>query len=227
MADDLYDVYLARLEDQGTDLMARTKFSDRRKDVEARAGAKERPARKRAETPEEIQLFELRHARAMSQAELAGRLDVTPGGISKLEHADDVRVSTLRQYLEGLGARLAGRGLRRRGTGRPHPSRYRGPGAGRVAGESCDVAQGPWNRGGRHAAGHGFGAVVVESVGLDPELTRDLLLRAADDGISVSEARALAADPTPSEPSDVRDPSVSAPEYRAGRAPSGIDPVQQ
>lgn len=106
MADDLYDVYLARLEDQGTDLMARTKFSDRRKDVEARAGAKERPARKRAETPEEIQLFELRHARAMSQAELAGRLDVTPGGISKLEHADDVRVSTLRQYLEGLGARL-------------------------------------------------------------------------------------------------------------------------
>ena len=26
--------------------------------------------------------------------------------ISKLEHAEDVRVSTLRQYLEGLGARL-------------------------------------------------------------------------------------------------------------------------
>ena len=42
----------------------------------------------------------------MSQAELAGRLDVTQGAISKLEHSEDVRVSTLRQYLEALGARL-------------------------------------------------------------------------------------------------------------------------
>lgn len=42
----------------------------------------------------------------MSKAELASRLDVTQGAISKLEHSDDVRVSTLRQYLEVLGARL-------------------------------------------------------------------------------------------------------------------------
>ena len=42
----------------------------------------------------------------MSQAELAGRLEVTQGAISKFEHADDVRVSTLREYLEALGARL-------------------------------------------------------------------------------------------------------------------------
>ena len=60
----------------------------------------------RAEALEEIRLFELRHREAVSQAELAGRLDVTQGAISKLEHADDVRVSTLRQYLEALGARL-------------------------------------------------------------------------------------------------------------------------
>jgi type II secretory pathway predicted ATPase ExeA len=58
------------------------------------------------ETLEEIRLYELRHAEAVSQAELAGRLDVTQGAISKLEHSDDVRVSTLRQYLEALGARL-------------------------------------------------------------------------------------------------------------------------
>lgn len=31
---------------------------------------------------------------------------MTQGAISKLEHSDDVRVSTLRQYLEALGARL-------------------------------------------------------------------------------------------------------------------------
>ncbi len=47
-----------------------------------------------------------RHGEAISQAELAGRLDVTQGAISKLEHSEDVRVSTLRQYLEALGARL-------------------------------------------------------------------------------------------------------------------------
>ena len=86
--------------------MARTKFSELRQDVEARPGAAERLAAKRAETLEEIRLYELRHREAVSQVELAGRLDVTQGAISKLEHSDDVRVSTLRQYLEALGARL-------------------------------------------------------------------------------------------------------------------------
>lgn len=42
----------------------------------------------------------------MSQAELAGRLEITQGAVSKFEHADDVRISTLRHYLEALGARL-------------------------------------------------------------------------------------------------------------------------
>jgi DNA-binding transcriptional regulator YiaG len=86
--------------------MARTKFFELREAVEARPGARERLAAKRAETLEEIRLYELRHAEAVSQAELAGRLDVTQGAVSKLEHADDVRVSTLRQYLDALGARL-------------------------------------------------------------------------------------------------------------------------
>ena len=86
--------------------MARTKFSELREAVEARPGARERLAAKRAETLEEIRLYELRHAEAVSQAELAGRLDVTQGAVSKLEHADDVRVPTLRQYLDALGARL-------------------------------------------------------------------------------------------------------------------------
>lgn len=86
--------------------MTRTKFSELRDDVVAKAGAPDRLAQLRAETLEEIRLYELRHGEAISQAELAGRLDVTQGAISKLEHSDDVRVSTLRQYLEALGARL-------------------------------------------------------------------------------------------------------------------------
>ena len=76
--------------------MARTKFSTLRGDVVATQGASERIAALRSEALEEIRLFELRHREAVSQAELAGRLDVTQGAISKLEHADDVRVSTLR-----------------------------------------------------------------------------------------------------------------------------------
>lgn len=86
--------------------MARTKFSDLRDDVVAKPGAADRLAALRLETLEEIRLYELRHGEAISQVELAGRLDVTQGAISKLEHSDDVRVSTLRQYLEALGARL-------------------------------------------------------------------------------------------------------------------------
>ncbi len=86
--------------------MARTKFSELRGTVVATPGAAERLAGLRAETLEEIRLYALRHGEAISQAELAGRLNVTQGAISKLEHSDDVRVSTLRQYLEALGARL-------------------------------------------------------------------------------------------------------------------------
>jgi DNA-binding XRE family transcriptional regulator len=86
--------------------MARTKFTKLREEVLVRPGAPERVARARAETLEEIRLYELRHREAVSQATLAGRLEVTQGAISKLEHSDDVRVSTLRQYLEALGARL-------------------------------------------------------------------------------------------------------------------------
>lgn len=86
--------------------MTRTSFEDLRRQVWGRPGAEERLAARRAETLEEIRLYELRHAAAVSQVELAARLEVTQGAISKLEHADDVRVSTLREYLSGLGARL-------------------------------------------------------------------------------------------------------------------------
>ncbi len=86
--------------------MAHTKFSALREQVLAETGAPGRLAALRVDTVEEIRLYELRHREAVSQAELAGRLDVTQGAISKLEHSEDVRVSTLRQYLEALGARL-------------------------------------------------------------------------------------------------------------------------
>ncbi len=86
--------------------MARAKFAELREEVRTRPGAVDRLAKARTETLDEIRLYELRHREAVSQATLAGRLQVTQGAVSKLEHSDDVRVSTLRQYLEALGARL-------------------------------------------------------------------------------------------------------------------------
>ena len=86
--------------------MARTKFSALATDVRKKPGASDRLAALRTESLEAIRLFDLRHSEAVSQAELAGRLEVTQGAISKLEHSDDVRFSTLRRYLEALGARL-------------------------------------------------------------------------------------------------------------------------
>jgi hypothetical protein len=46
--------------------MARAKFSELRSEVEARPGAKERLAAKRAATLKEINLYDLRHAEAVS-----------------------------------------------------------------------------------------------------------------------------------------------------------------
>jgi DNA-binding Xre family transcriptional regulator len=86
--------------------MNRVKLATLADQVRARPGAEERLAAKRVETLEEIRLYEIRHTEAVSQAELAGRLDITQGAISKLEHAEDVRISTLRSYLDALGARL-------------------------------------------------------------------------------------------------------------------------
>jgi hypothetical protein len=57
--------------------MGRTEFSELRKEVEARPGARERLAASRSETLEEMRLEELLHAQAVSQAELAGCHEVT------------------------------------------------------------------------------------------------------------------------------------------------------
>lgn len=82
------------------------KWADIRGSIESRPGYAERATELRAETLEEIRLYELRRGEAVSQTEIAERLDITQAAISKFENADDVRVSTLREYLEALGARL-------------------------------------------------------------------------------------------------------------------------
>ena len=83
-----------------------TKWSNIRGDLESRPIYAERAVKQREEALEEIRLYELRRAEAVSQIEIAGRLNITQAAISKFENAADVRVSTLREYLEALGATL-------------------------------------------------------------------------------------------------------------------------
>jgi DNA-binding XRE family transcriptional regulator len=53
-----------------------------------------------------LPLTEIRRAIGMTQAELAGKLDVSQGSVSKFENAADMYLTTLRKYVEALGGEL-------------------------------------------------------------------------------------------------------------------------
>ena len=86
--------------------MPRKNYSELHEKVIARPGASERLAALREETVAEIGLNELRKTLERSQVDLAAMLEVTQSAVSQLERAQDIRLSTLRSYLEKLGARL-------------------------------------------------------------------------------------------------------------------------
>lgn len=75
-------------------------------EVLARPGAEERLAALRSETLAEIGLQVLRRTLDFSQVDLAAELGISQSAVSQLERGDDVKVSTLRSYVHGLGARL-------------------------------------------------------------------------------------------------------------------------
>ena len=75
-------------------------------EVIARPGAPDRLAALREATVAEIGLYELRRALDRSQAELAVSMGSSQPAVSQFERGDDIRLSSLRRYLEGLGARL-------------------------------------------------------------------------------------------------------------------------
>lgn len=70
----------------------------------------ERRARIEGETEVLVQEYELlkalRQGRKVTQAELAGILGVRQASISKLENQNDMRLGTLRRYVEALGGEL-------------------------------------------------------------------------------------------------------------------------
>lgn len=54
----------------------------------------------------EMPLHELRRALALTQKDMAERLRVNQPAISKLEHREDVYLSSLRSYVEAVGGKL-------------------------------------------------------------------------------------------------------------------------
>jgi transcriptional regulator with XRE-family HTH domain len=65
-----------------------------------------RNAEKAAALIAAIDLAELRGTRNLTQEELAERLQISQSNVSRLEHRDDILVSTLRQVVEAMGGEL-------------------------------------------------------------------------------------------------------------------------
>lgn len=57
--------------------------------------------------PRPMAMRELRKRSGLTQADVAERTGSSQSDVSKLEHRDDVRLSTLREYVRALGGRLA------------------------------------------------------------------------------------------------------------------------
>lgn len=74
--------------------------------VTDRPGAADRLAALRADTLAEIGLYELRRALDLSQADVASDIGVSQSAISQIERGEDLKLSTLRNYVEGLGGQL-------------------------------------------------------------------------------------------------------------------------
>jgi len=94
------------LSDEEETMPSTKSYRDLAAAVEARPGVDERLERLRRETLAEIGLYELRRTLERSQADLAALLEVSQSAISQLENSTDLRISTLRGYLEKLGATL-------------------------------------------------------------------------------------------------------------------------
>jgi len=65
-----------------------------------------RVMRRADEIREELNLRELRRQRRLTQARLSKKLKIGQEGVSRIERRQDMNVSTLRSYVEGIGGEL-------------------------------------------------------------------------------------------------------------------------
>jgi transcriptional regulator with XRE-family HTH domain len=78
------------------------------RELQARMSAEAKAASEaeRRRLMDEMSLYELRKARELTQAKIAGDLHMGQGDVSKLERRTDMYVSTLASYLQAIGADL-------------------------------------------------------------------------------------------------------------------------
>lgn len=87
--------------------MTRTKsFRELRARIDADPRRRERVEAQTQALLAVVKLAELREARQATQQELAKALEMTQANVSRIEHEDDIYLSTLRRYVEALGGQL-------------------------------------------------------------------------------------------------------------------------
>jgi DNA-binding XRE family transcriptional regulator len=83
-----------------------TKWSDIRHKGEGDSASEARVAEYERAIDAALALADLRKDRELTQSDVAAVLGVTQVNISRIEHADDIYVSTLKGYVEALGGEL-------------------------------------------------------------------------------------------------------------------------
>ena len=87
--------------------MTRTKsFRELRAQIDADPKRRERVEAQTRALLAVTKLAELREARETTQRELGQTLEMTQANVSRIEHEDDIYLSTLRRYVEALGGQL-------------------------------------------------------------------------------------------------------------------------
>ncbi len=87
-------------------MSTRKNFNELRKELRADPEARARIEQYRHAMRDALALSDLRQARHATQAAVAHTLGVTQANISRVEHQEDVYLSTLRQYVAALGGEL-------------------------------------------------------------------------------------------------------------------------
>src|SRR5215216_3546801 len=81
-------------------------FAELAEKVKADPVRRERIATYKRAMLDALALAELRAQRGVSQQDVAGKLGVTQANISRIEHEEDLYLSTLRSYVAALGGEL-------------------------------------------------------------------------------------------------------------------------
>ncbi|CAN5471681.1 XRE family transcriptional regulator [soil metagenome] len=84
----------------------RHRFSDLAADAYADPVRRQRIEQMAEAMRDAVRLHELRASRGVTQQDLATALGVSQANVSRVEHVDDVYLTTLRGYVEALGGHL-------------------------------------------------------------------------------------------------------------------------